>query len=140
MKAPGTLRLRIIGTTVLTAFWSGQDGAVRSIPIGIHGGMNQDSILGGGIFKDAPEASQVDFRYLQYDYPWYYQTESPGLRNRIEPYKISSGIKTLQIVNEGFLDVEFGSTGNTVLCTAGKTTLIAVGNTAEMGGQTLQRL
>lgn len=108
LNAPGTLRLRIVGVTALSALWIGQDGAVHSIPIHVHLGMFQDSVLVTGFFE-------VDFRYFPY----------PG---RIEPYKVAPAIQALQIVNEGLQDVSIGHTGQTVLCTAGKTTWIAVGH------------
>lgn len=113
---PGALRLRTVGNTALSAFWMGQDGAVRPIPVHVHAGMFQDSVLAVDLFEDGAGFHRVDFRYFPCRH-------FPCL-NWMEPYKVSSEIKTILIANEGLLDITFGATENAVLCPAGETAQI----------------
>lgn len=109
--APCTLRLRIVGTTSLSAFWSDPDRRIWCAPIGRHLGTFQDSILIRRYLPDMPEDFQLDFRYFPFPH-------------RIEPYQISDGTKTLLIVNDGHQDVVFGYPSHEIVCAAGMTTKI----------------
>lgn len=113
MNVPGTLCLRIVDTTLLSALWSGPGGQIRRIPVQIHLGRLQDSVLAMELFEDGSGFHRVDFRYFPE-------------HNRMEPYRIFDEIETILIANEGRNDVAFGREKQTVMCQAGKNTRIAV--------------
>jgi len=114
-EAPGTLRLRLAGVTALSALWRGPGESVQRIPIHIHLGRLQDSVLVTNIFEAGDSNDRVDFRYFP-------------MWQRIEPYRIYRGIETILIVNEDVQDVAFGRQRDAILCVAGETTRIAVKN------------
>ena len=126
LNAPGTLRLRIVGTTVLSALWSGPDGQLRRIPVRVHLGLFQDSVLVMELFDDTSGFHRVDFRYFPYP-------------NQMVSYSISEEIKTILIVNEGLQDIPFGRRGQEVLCPAGETTRISVTHYPNRRGFETQR-
>lgn len=85
----------------------------RCVPVQIHLGMFQDSVLAMELFEDESGSHRGDLRYFPE-------------QNRMEPYLISDEIKTLLIANEGLSDVAFGHEGQKAMCQAGKNTRIAV--------------
>lgn len=113
MNVPGTLCLRIVDTTLLSALWSGPGDQICRVPVRIHLGMFQDSVLVTELFEDGSGSHRVDFRYFPE-------------QNRMEPYRISDEIETVLIINEGLSDVAFGREGQEIMCQAGKNTRIAV--------------
>lgn len=110
---PGTLFMRIVGTHILSAFWSGADSQIRDTSIGIHLGMFQDSYLVRGAFEETSALRSVDLRLFP-------------MRNRLEPYHISQGIKLLLVGNEGCTAIAFGSAAENTLCSPRTITPIPV--------------
>lgn len=110
---PGTLFMRIVGTSILSALWAGMDARIRDASVGGHLGMFQDSYLIRAACGEAEEADNVDLRFFP-------------MENRLEPYCISEGIKSLQIRNEGCTDVAFGFEAGCVLCPSGTITSIPI--------------
>lgn len=111
LHVSGVLRLRVVGSTVLSALWAGGSGPVRYVQPAIHLGMFQNSFLIRDFWEDASGICQMDFRYC------------PDL-NHIEPYKVSENIQTILIVNEGVQDVTFGCGNDKLFCAAGAVTEI----------------
>lgn len=103
--APGELLLEAVGVNTLRAWFQTGEGLVRLRP-DVHVGMVQDSVL----LWDRAERS-VDFRYF------------PKV-DRMEPYHLSDGLKTIQIRNLGNGEVVFGYHDRKVTCPPGKTTAI----------------
>lgn len=110
---PGALFMRIVGTHILSAFWSSADSQIRDTSIGIHLGMFQDSYLVRGAYEETLVPRSVDLRLFP-------------MRNRLEPYHISQGIKLLLVGNEGCTDIAFGSAAENILCSPGTITPIPV--------------
>lgn len=107
---PGTLFMRIVGTSILSALWEGMDARIRDASIGIHLGMFQDSYLIRSTCGEE-EAGDADLRAFP-------------VQNRLELYHISEGIKSLLVRNEGCTDVAVGFETKCVLCPSGTTTSI----------------
>lgn len=110
---PGTLFMRIVGMSILSALWAGMDARIRDASIGIHQGMFQDSYLIRSTCREAEEANNADLRFFP-------------MQNRLEPYCISEGIKSLQVCNEGCMDVAFGFEARYILCPPGTITSIPI--------------
>lgn len=113
LTRPGTLFMRIVGTYILSAFWMGMYSRIRDTPIGIHLGMFQDSYLIRSAHEESAELDHVDLRLLP-------------MQDRLEPYHVSEGIKSLQVRNEGCTDVAFGFEAKYVLCPSGTITSIPI--------------
>lgn len=111
LHVSGVLRLRIAGSTVLSALWAGRSGLVRRVELAVHLGMFQNSFLIRDFWKDASGICQMDFRYC------------PDIFH-IEPYEVSENIRTILIVNEGVKDVTFGCGKDELSCAAGAVTEI----------------
>lgn len=110
---PGTLFMRVVGTHILSAGWAGMDSRIRDAAVRIHLGMFQDSYLITGSHEGFPACDNVDFRLFP-------------MRNRLEPYHISQGIKSLLVCNEGGTDIMLGSPQKNILCPSGAATSISV--------------
>lgn len=123
---PGTLFMRIVGTSILSALWAGMDARIRDASIGIHLGMFQDSYLIRGARGEAEEADNADLRVFP-------------MRNRLEPYHISEGIKSLLVRNEGCTDVAVGFETKFVLCPSGAAAPISI-RVQSCGGGRLELL
>ena len=111
LNVSGVLRLRVVGSTVLSALWAGRSGLVRRVQPTIHLGMFQNSFLIQDFGEDAFGTYQMDFRYC------------PDIFH-IEPYKVSENIRTILIVNEGVQAVTFGCGKDELSCAAGAVTEI----------------
>lgn len=112
----GALFMRIVGTHILSAFWGDTDSHIRDASIGLHLGMFQDSYLVRGKYEEALALRSVDLRFFP-------------MRNRLEPYHISQGIKLLLIGNEGCTDIAVGFDRENVLCPPGTITPVPIQST-----------
>lgn len=110
---PGTLFMRTVGTHILSACWAGMDSRIWDAAVSIHLGMFQDSYLITGSHEGFSACDNVDFRLFP-------------MRNRLEPYHISQGIKSLLVCNEGETDIVLGSSRKNILCPSGIITPISV--------------
>ena len=99
----------LLKTAKNRAFFKDKQGDVREIPILIHTGMFQDSVL----VRDC-EQGQVDFRYFP----------DGLLGTAITPYHWSNGLKAVLIENSSRYDISFIGTSRRILCRAGKVTRI----------------
>lgn len=110
---PGTLFMRIVGTSILSALWAGMDARIHDASVGGHLGMFQDSYLIRVACGEAEEADKVDLRFFP-------------MQSCLEPYCISEGIKSLQVRNEGCTDIAFGFEAKSILCPPGAITSIPI--------------
>lgn len=110
---PGTLFLRIVGTRILSALWSGADSRLRDAAVEIHLGMFQDSYLIHGAYEGSSALCRVDLRLFP-------------MSNRLEPYRVSRGISSLLVCNEGRTNIAFGSAAESTLCPSGAITPVSV--------------
>lgn len=117
---PGTLALRIVGTGILTAYWVGAGREIRQTFVRLHAGMFQDSYLIGGAYPDDALPGDIDFRVL------------PMPPARLEPYRMSEGIRSLLVTNDGCRDITFGVERKHILCEAGTGTVIPAGYLLEI--------
>lgn len=111
LNVSGVLRLRVAGSTVLSALWAGRSGLARRVQPTIHLGMFQNSFLIRDFWEDEAGVCRLDFRYCPDIY-------------HIELYKVSENIRTILIVNEGVQDVTFGCGKDKLSCAAGTVTEI----------------
>lgn len=109
---PGELLVELIWMTTLRALFRTEEGTLVSLrPLGVQG-MPWFTVL----LTDWTGGT-VDFRYrLNYD--------------RIVPYRISDGLRTVKVRNLGSVYVLFGQEGREVVCDAGAVTAIPA---AELG-------
>ena len=116
--SPGTLFMRIVSTSILSALWMGDDGKIRNASVGLHSGMFQDSYLIRGDCREAEAAGDVDVRFFTIScFPEW---------ARLEPYHISEGVKSLLVRNKGSTNVAVGTEAKNTLCPPGTTTSIPI--------------
>lgn len=117
---PGELLVELIWMTTLRALFRTKEGAVTSLsPLGRWGGFQ--GMPWFTVLLTDRTGETVDFRYrLNYD--------------RIVPYHISDGLRTVKVRNLGSVYVLFGQEGREVVCDAGAVTAIPA---AELGGDGL---
>lgn len=106
LAEPGELLLTTMGTGVIRALFRAADGTPVSVKPFIHAGMFQDSVL----ITDW-EGGTVDFRYFPRG-------------ERMEPYHVSDGLRTVKVRNLGARAVYFGKAAREVVCPPGKVTAI----------------
>lgn len=116
--SPGTLFMRIVSTSILSALWMGTDARIHDASVKIHSGMFQDSYLIRSAYREAKETGNADIRFFAVPFfpAWV----------RLEPYHISEGIKSLLVRNEGCTNIAVGSESKNILCLPGMTTSVPI--------------
>lgn len=116
--SPGTLFMRIVSTSILSALWMGTDAQLHDASVEIHSGMFQDSYLIRSTCRETEKAGNADIRFFAIPFfpAW----------ARLEPYHISEGLKLLLVRNEGCTNIAVGSESKNILCLPGMTTSIPI--------------
>lgn len=116
--SPGTLFMRIVSTSILSALWMGTDAQIHDASVEIHSGMFQDSYLIRSTCRETEKTGHADIRFFAIPFfpAW----------ARLEPYHISEGIKSLLVRNEGCTNIAVGSESKNILCLPGMTTFIPI--------------